>query len=268
MNFVQTGKCKDHENGKCPYWHKSRVRAYFGALMRDENVEDLLVSEYEGEDITDSEDEEYEPEEDDAWYQIASEEFLDEWGAQLEHIEQTANQESIGDLTDALVHYAHGGTAKSQRDKQKSFMPGRRNFKVDKERQKAIGKTRWHKPTGAMAQAEAPDQEAVPQTPEAMAVQTMQSQDSVWESVDNGPPTHEPTRTQTPEPEPPTMPENDAMEQHFDALHADAFRGAQEQTDAPQECADTVGAMDEGGEPTTDSVGLAQIPDPQNFNLF
>merc|ERR1711965_365025 len=46
MNFVQTGKCKDHENGKCPYWHKSRVRAYFGALMRDENVENLLVSEY------------------------------------------------------------------------------------------------------------------------------------------------------------------------------------------------------------------------------
>ena len=56
--------------------------------MRDENVEDLLVSEYEGEDITDSEDEEYEPEEDDAWYQIASEEFLDEWGAQLEQIDK------------------------------------------------------------------------------------------------------------------------------------------------------------------------------------
>ena len=68
MNYVQTGKCKDHENGKCPYWHKSRVRAYFGALMRDENVEDLLVSEYEREDITDSEEEEYEPEEDDTWY--------------------------------------------------------------------------------------------------------------------------------------------------------------------------------------------------------
>ena len=32
--------------------------------MRDERVEDLLVSEYEGEDITDSEEEEYEPEED------------------------------------------------------------------------------------------------------------------------------------------------------------------------------------------------------------
>ena len=48
--------------------------------MRDENVEDLLVSEYEGEDITDSEEEEYEPEDDDTWYELASKEFLEDWG--------------------------------------------------------------------------------------------------------------------------------------------------------------------------------------------
>ena len=79
--------------------------------MRDERVEDLLVSEYEGEDITDSEEEEYEPEEDDTWYELASEEFLEDWGEKLECIEQSANQESVGDLTNALVYYAHGGTA-------------------------------------------------------------------------------------------------------------------------------------------------------------
>ena len=230
--------------------------------MRDERVEDLLVSEYEGEDITDSEEEEYEPEEDDTWYELASEEFLEDWGEKLEHIEQSANQESVGDLTNALVHYAHGGTAKGQRDKQKGFMPSRRNLKVDKERQKAIGKTRWHKPTGAMAQVEAPDQEAEPQTPEAMAVQTMQSQDSVWGSVDNNPPAYEPTRSQTPEPEPTTTPENDAMEQHFGALHADAPTNVQKETNAPQERADTVGAMNQGGEPPLDSVGDNPEPTP------
>ena len=84
----------------------------------------------------------------------------------------------------------------------------------------------------------------------------------MWESVDNGPPTHEPSRTHTPEPELPTTPENDAMEQHFDALHADASTEAQEQTDTPQECADTVGAMDEEGEPTMDSVGDNLEPTP------
>ena len=85
--------------------------------MRDENVEDLLASEHEGEDVTDSEGEECEPEEDDTWCELASEEFLEDWGDKLEHTEQSANQESVGDLTNALAHCAHGGTAKGQRDK-------------------------------------------------------------------------------------------------------------------------------------------------------